>query len=115
MTLLLNSVVVEVINKKGYFSAQLQAQTIMATSLAAPEVIFAESHKMYRTKPNHTEHNFLLHGPLTASYKLLPIHVGAIPASAVCFHFMPPPYSFPHLLVLLPLLTVFSHFLPLIL
>lgn len=68
----------------------------------------------YSTKINHREHSFLPSTP-TAPYMLLAIHVGEMPASAVHSHFMLPPYSFPPLLVLSLLLTVFSHFLHLIL
>lgn len=70
---------------------------------------------MYRTKTNHTERTCLLHASPHAPYVLLPIHVGEMPTSALCFHFMLPPYCFPPFLVLSPLLAVFSHFLPLIL
>lgn len=68
----------------------------------------------YNTKINHREHSFLPSTP-SAPYMLLAIHVGEMPASAVHSHFMLPPYSFPSLLVLSLLLTVFSHFLCLIL
>lgn len=82
VSLFLNSVmVVEVINNKSYCSAELQAQTIRATSLAAPEICFTESHKMYRAKKTHTEHNFFLHGTPRVPYILLPIHVEERPAS----------------------------------
>lgn len=116
MTLFLNSVmVVEVINKKTYCSVQLQAQTMRATSLTATEICFTESHKMYRRKTNHNEHNFFPRGTPSSPHLLLLIHVGKKPASAVCFYIMPHPYSFCPLLVLSPLLTVFNHFLSLIL
>lgn len=88
-----------------------------ATSLEAPEIFFAGSHKLCRTKTWTTlSITFCFMEPLVfLTYCWTAIHAGERPASAVCFYFMPPPYSFPPLLVLSPVLTVFRHFLPLIL